>query len=84
MNFRQAFSWLKQPGIKAIMPVDRDTRNAMKLAMAALQKQIPMKVEDIHVDEYICPACNTENCTSDYLQVPKYCVECGQALYQEN
>lgn len=83
MNFRQAFSWLEQPGIKAIMPTDRQTRDAMKQAITALRKQIPMEVTDIHVDEYYCPACGAENCTSDYRQVPKYCTECGQALYQE-
>lgn len=46
------------------------------------KKQTPMKVKDIHVDDFICPACGSENCTSDYKQVPKYCIECGQALYQ--
>ena len=31
------------------------------LILNALSKQIPMKVNEIHVDEYVCPACGAEN-----------------------
>lgn len=50
-----------------------------------LKKQIPMKVEEIHVDEYFCPACGSQsNCGDICLIGDRYCPECGQALYQEN
>lgn len=68
---------------KSVHPKDDLEREASNIIGEALQKQIPMRVTDIHVDEYMCPACGAENCTSDYKQVPKYCIECGQALYQE-
>lgn len=57
---------------------------ALDMAYAALGKQIPEEVTDIHVDDYICPVCGAENCTSDYRIVPKHCIECGQALYQRH
>lgn len=82
MNFREAISWLKQPGIIAIMPHDKDTKTALKKAMEALQKQIPMKVTDIHVDEYYCPACGSENNCNDKIMADNYCPMCGQRVYQ--
>ena len=48
-------------------------------------KQIPMEVEEIHVDEYRCPACGAENTCGDIgLIGDSYCPECGQAIYQQN
>ena len=46
----------------------------------ALEKQIPMKVKEIHVDEYCCPACGAENNCDDGIMGDKFCPECGQAL----
>lgn len=57
---------------------------AVLRAEKAMEKQNPMKVTDIHVDDFICPSCGNESCTIDYSKVPSYCPECGQALYQEN
>ena len=56
-----------------------------ELAIVALEKQIPKKVIDIHVDEYYCPVCGAEH-TGGYdalnsnSRIDKYCPECGQAL----
>lgn len=50
----------------------------------ALEKQIPMKVDEIHVDEYFCPACGAENNCNEGVVQDKFCHECGQAIYQEN
>lgn len=44
-------------------------------------KQEPKKVTDLHVDDFTCPNCGYEDTTLDYKQVPKYCRNCGQALY---
>lgn len=56
-----------------------------KRVKESLQKQIPMKVKEIHVDEYFCPACGEQNnCGDIYLIGDSYCPKCGQALYQEN
>lgn len=42
----------------------------------AIEKQIPKKITDIHVDEYYCPACGAENT----LKFNYYCPTCGQKL----
>lgn len=48
----------------------------------AKEKQKGMQVNEIHVDEYFCPACGSENnngnigCPGDH-----YCPVCGQAIY---
>lgn len=48
------------------------------------KKQIPMEVTDVHVDEYYCPACGSENnCGSGPgLIGDRFCPVCGQALSQ--
>ena len=49
----------------------------------AVEKQKGMQVNEIHVDEYFCPACGSEN-NCDYGKVhDKYCPICGHAIYQE-
>ncbi|MEG0721555.1 MAG: hypothetical protein RR446_07390 [Lachnospiraceae bacterium] len=50
----------------------------------ALKKKIPMKVKEIHADEYFCPACGTENNCDQMIISDRYCPECGQALDSEN
>lgn len=50
----------------------------------AVEKQKGMQVNEIHVDEYFCPACGSENnngnigCPGDH-----YCHVCGQRLKWE-
>lgn len=48
----------------------------------AREKQEPMEVTDIHVDEYYCPSCGTENCCDQGIVGDKHCPYCGQALKQ--
>lgn len=54
------------------------------IAIHCMEKQIPMTVKEVHVDEYYCPACGAENCCNDGVVEDKFCPECGQALYQQN
>lgn len=84
MSFKQAFSWLSQPGIKAMMPIDKDTKEALEKAMEALKKQIPMEVTEVHVDEYYCPACGSENVCDQLMVTDNYCPMCGQKIYQKD
>lgn len=60
--------------------------DALKIAYEALEKQLPMEVMDIHVDEYYCPACGSENVCGQGpgLIGDRFCPMCGQALYQQN
>ena len=84
MSFKQAFSWLSQPGIKVMMPIDKDTKEALEKAMQALKKQIPMEITEVHVDEYYCPACRSENVCDQLMVTDNYCPMCGQKIYQKN
>ena len=53
-------------------------------AIKSLEKQIPMKITDIHVDEYYCPKCGAElGCDNKKVQ-DKYCRECGQRFEVED
>lgn len=47
------------------------------------KKQTQMKVKEIHVDEYYCPACGSENCCDQKRVLDNYCPVCGQRIYQE-
>lgn len=45
-------------------------------------RETPMKITEIHVDEYYCPACGAENnCDQGYVY-DAYCPACGQRLLQ--
>ena len=45
------------------------------------KEEKPMKVTDIHVDEFYCPKCHSEISHDKYnSEHPKYCEECGQRL----
>lgn len=57
---------------------------AREVAVEALKKQIPMEITDVHVDEYYCPACGSENNCDQGIVGDKFCPECGQAIYQQN
>ena len=46
----------------------------------AVEKQKPMKIKEIHCDEYYCPACYSENNCNDGRVEDKFCRNCGQAL----
>lgn len=50
---------------------------------ATNRRETPMKIIEIHVDEYFCPACGAENnCDQGYVQ-DAYCPVCGQRLLAE-
>ena len=46
----------------------------------AVEKQKPMKVKEVHVDEYYCPACGSENCCDQGIVGDRYCPYCGHAI----
>ena len=44
-------------------------------------KETPMKVTDVHVDEFYCPKCHCEITHDRSNSIhPQYCEECGQKL----
>lgn len=48
----------------------------------AMEKQKGMQVNEIHTDEYFCPACGSENNNGDFgVPGDHYCPICGQAIY---
>ena len=52
MTYKEALSWLEQPGIKAAMPVDRHTQEALRVAKVALDKQSNKTVIRLFKDEF--------------------------------
>ena len=53
---------------------------AVEMAVDALEKQIPRQIKEIHVDEYYCPSCGSENNAEQGVVWDLYCPQCGQAL----
>ena len=53
---------------------------ACVVAFEALEKQIPKAINEVHVDEYYCPACGVENNCYQGIVEDKFCPNCGQAL----
>lgn len=47
------------------------------------RRETPMKITEIHVDEYYCPACGAENNCDQGCVQDAYCPACGQRLLQE-
>ena len=52
-----------------------------ELAIAAIKKQVPLLVKEIHCDEYYCPACGAENNCDQFIVYDNYCPQCGQKLF---
>ena len=55
----------------------------LKIAIEALEKQIPKKVEFVDGGEaLLCPCCGIDfmGCLTDPDHDPYYCYECGQAI----
>ena len=52
MTYKEAKSWLEQPGIMAMMPVDRHTQEALRVAKIALDKQSSRKVIRLFKNEF--------------------------------
>lgn len=47
------------------------------------RRETPMKITEIHVDEYYCPACGAENNCDQGNVLDAYCPVCGQRLLLE-
>lgn len=58
----------------------KEKAQSLVMSEKALQKQLPQKVTDIHVDEYYCPACGAENNCDNGIVEERYCPNCGQAI----
>lgn len=55
--------------------------NPVVVLQKLVNKETPMKVTDIHIDEFYCPKCHSE-ISHDISNIyhPQYCEECGQRL----
>ena len=66
--------------IEGFLGDDETINEAIEMAAKALDKQEAKKIREIHLDEYYCPACGSENDCDMGLVEHKFCPECGQAL----
>lgn len=48
------------------------------------ERDVAMKIKEIHVDEYYCPACGAENNCDQGIVGDKFCPVCGQRLKWED
>lgn len=48
------------------------------------ERDVAMEVEDIHLDEYYCPACGAENSCNQRRVEDNFCPVCGQRLKVKN
>ena len=77
--------------------MDEDIRNVMKrlceyenTGLAPLEitwlkeRDTAMEVNEIHVDEYFCPACGSENNCDQGVVEDRFCPMCGQRLKWED
>ena len=48
------------------------------------ERDMAMEVEDIHLDEYYCPACGAENSCNQRCVEDNFCPVCGQRLKVKN
>lgn len=51
---------------------------------ALRDRDVAMKIKEIHVDEYYCPACGAENNCDQGIVGDKFCPVCGQRLKWED
>ena len=51
---------------------------------ALRDRNVAMKIKEIHVDEYYCPACGAENNCDQGIVGDKFCPVCGQRLKWED
>lgn len=67
---------------KAYVESDHYDEEDINLLQELVDKETPVLVTDIHVDEFYCPKCHAEitHDISNYGARPKYCEECGQKL----
>ena len=73
--FLDTYYWLKMLSEYIEIGTVEECREAMG-------KQKGMQVNEIHVDEYFCPACGSENNNGDFgVPGDHYCPICGQAIY---
>ena len=47
------------------------------------ERDTAMQVEEVHLDEYYCPACGAENNCNQGIVEDRFCPECGQKLKSE-
>lgn len=47
---------------------------------ALREREVAMKIKEIHIDEYYCPACGAENNCDQGIVGDKFCPVCGQRL----
>ena len=51
--------------------------------MELKERDTAMQIKEIHLDEYYCPACGSENNCNLGIVEDRFCPECGQRLKWE-
>ena len=82
MTYEEAIKWLKEHHCPDDWECDCKDAEAMRLAIEALEKQIPKKLKYIPGAFYSCPTCG--NGYGRKAEFVNHCFNCGQAIDWED
>lgn len=78
-DYKELIKRLRKQGCQ-ICPICHEAADAIEVL---IRRETPVKITEIHVDEYYCPACGAENnCDQGRVQ-DAYCPACGQRLLSD-
>ena len=89
MTLEEAKSWLinlkdtiGQAEYRSLWHYEQAIKETIDLLDKLDKQQTPIKINEVHVDEYYCPACGSENNCDQGIVEDKFCPNCGRAIYQ--
>ena len=87
MTPEDAKEWLRslrnaigQPEHRSLWHFEQAIKETIDLLDKFDKQQTPLKINEVHIDEYYCPACGSENNCDQGIVEDKFCPNCGQAL----
>lgn len=85
MTIKEAVNWINKHHATLDKGIRADDAESMTLAINALKKQMPAKVNNRIKYHFDCDGGKCPNCSSEINQQMEYCVHCGQRIdWEEN
>lgn len=81
-NIEKAIDYLIKNSHKMNEHNNNYATQSIKIAISALEKQIPRKPQEVDVDfsTFVCPNCLSTIMYTDEKETHNYCLNCGQRL----
>lgn len=88
MTLEETYEYFKEMidgcGAYELCPCGKDDMEMTKIALSAIEKQIPKKPKKDEYDYYVCPSCGADDYAlmhdSNIADKYNFCHTCGQAL----